>query len=343
MPFLIIDIKGEQLTAEDVEILRHKYIAGVLLFSRNVASVHQLNELIQALFAARPDLLIAIDHEGGNVQRLQRQTFRSLPAARVYGDIYDINPESACQLAFQYGKQAAADLLASGIHLSLSPVLDLHVEGNPIIAGLDRAFHRDPQVTTKLAKAYILGMKEQGMPAVGKHFPGHGATLADSHTDHVVCHRTLAELQAFELYPFTQLMALNLLDAVMPAHVIYPAVDPKHAAGYSKIWLQQITKDITIISDCLGMEGADIGDLYTRAQTALDAGCDLLIIANQTRAILRNLLSKEFNVSLASRAKSQHFINKCINNPTLSIPNKHIPPQPVIKGKSSQYNNTQSV
>ena len=188
----------------------------------------------------------------------------------------------------------AHELRACGIHIGLAPVLDIHGP-NPIIGGLHRAFHHDPEVVAQLADAFISGMHEAGMPSVGKHFPGHGFCEVDSHIGHPTDSRTLEALKSCDLKPFIALAESDQLDAVMPAHITYPKIDATHAAGYSSKWLQQILREEIgfkglVMSDCLGMTGADIGDLLTRGTQALTAGCNLLIAANQTREVLKDFL-----------------------------------------------------
>ena len=292
---IIMDLIGHVISAEEEEILQHNAISGVLLFSRNVADREQLGRLTQTIHTLRPDLIIMIDHEGGYVQRIQRHGFRSLMSAREYGEIM------------------ANDVQTCGIDLSLAPVLDLHQATSRIIGQLDRAFHTDPDVVTKLATAYIAGMHSAGMPSVGKHFPGHGSCGADSHRELPINHKTSDDLRASDLNPFIQLIKHQILDGVMPAHVLYPSIDSEHATGYSRHWLQDILRDELhfdglIISDCLGMTGADIGDLKTRARRALHAGCDVLIVANQTRAALKQLLKDiEDHVNPESAARIERF------------------------------------
>lgn len=295
MPNLfMIDLLGTEILEEEKAILQHPNVGSLLLFTRNFANPEQLRSLISAVRSLRPDIFIAVDHEGGIVQRFQRHGFRSLPAARVYGDVFDLNPEAGVKLARQYGEIMAKDLLDYGIDLSLAPVLDVHGVSN-VIAKLDRAFHHNPDVIVELATAFIQGMNQAGMPAVAKHFPGHGSASSDSHVAMPVSEASEEQLRNGDLKPFSQLIGRCLLGAVMPAHVTYTAIDAENPAGFSKIWLQDILRDELqfpglVLSDCLGMAGADIGNMNTRAHRALEAGCDMLIVCNQPRASLLEVL-----------------------------------------------------
>jgi beta-N-acetylhexosaminidase len=291
---IIVDLLGTEILEEEIAILKHPNVGALLLFTRNFTNPQQLKNLLDTVHSIRPDFFIAVDQEGGIVQRLQRHGFRSLPAARVYGEVYDLNAEVGIKLAQQFGEIMASDLLTYGIDLSFAPVLDIH-GASDVIAKLDRAFHHDPEVVSELARAFIHGMNNAGMPAVGKHFPGHGAVSADSHTAMPVSDDSKEKLWNADLLPFIKLISENLLGAVMPAHVTYPSIDPNKPAGFSKIWLQTVLRGELnfqglIISDCLGMMGADIGNMDTRANQALTAGCDMLIVCNQTRTVLSNLL-----------------------------------------------------
>jgi len=293
---VIVDLLGLEILPEELSILNHPNTSGVLLFARNIGTRDQIISLVNNIHATRPDLIVFIDQEGGNVVRISRCGLRALPPARVYGDTYDINPETGVELARQYGEIMAADLIACGIDVSLAPILDVHGP-NAIIGGLDRAFHADPDAIIALGGAFIEGMHAAGMPAVGKHFPGHGTCTADSHIAMPTDPRTIEELTAHDLKPFTSLIKSKHLDGVMPAHITFPAVDPKHATGYSSHWLKTILRkqfnfDGIIVSDCLGMTGADIGSLLTRSIQALEAGCNVLIAANQPRDVLLDCLNK---------------------------------------------------
>lgn len=300
----MVDIAGTELSKIEQEILRHPKVGSVILFTRNFIDSAQLHQLVTQIHAANPDIFIAVDHEGGNVQRFQRHGFSAIPAARSYGKIYDRNHVIGIEHAQEYGEIMAQELLAQGIDLSLAPILDLHDQSS-IIAGLDRAFHADPDAVIDLTGAFIKGMNAAGMPAVGKHFPGHGS-VADSHTSMPVSFATMDELRNKDLKPFIELINNELLSAIMPAHVTYETIDKDNPAGFSSIWLQDILRsglnfNGLILSDCLSMKGADIGNLMTRAQKALQAGCDMLIVCHQPRELLLELLE---TISVAQSAES---------------------------------------
>jgi beta-N-acetylhexosaminidase len=289
---VMLDLNGVDITPEEREILSHPLVGGVILFSRNFASVAQLETLVGSLHEIRsPRLLIAVDHEGGRVQRF-RDGFTALPAAAHFGQVYDQNPQLGDHLAEVAGWLMAVELRAVGIDFSFAPVLDVDHGVSEVIG--DRAFHQDPAVVTELARAYIKGMHEAGMAATGKHFPGHGGVEADSHTAIPVDDRDYNDIYAHDILPFKRL-AHQGLAAVMPAHVIYPKVD-KLPAGFSSYWLKEVLRKRlgfqgVIFSDDLDMQGASvIGDSYTeRASAALAAGCDMVLVCNNRAGALEVL------------------------------------------------------
>ncbi len=288
---VMVDLCGTELSAEEREVLRHPLVGGVILFSRNYESPAQLTSLTQAIHALRqPPLLIGVDHEGGRVQRF-REGFTRIPPMRRLGEIWDRHPQQARKLSHQVGYVLAAELRACGVDFSFTPVLDLEYGASQVIG--DRAFHRTPQAIAELAHHLMLGLKEAGMAAVGKHFPGHGFVAADSHLAIPVDERDLADIRLFDLEPFRQMIHYGL-PAMMPAHVIYPQVDDK-PAGFSKVWLKNMLRgelgfDGVIFSDDLSMEGAKAGgDVVTRGQAALDAGCDMVLVCNDPGSA-KNLL-----------------------------------------------------
>lgn len=279
---VMLDIAGLALSAAEGERLCHPMVGGVILFSRNYGSPQQLCELTAAIRALRkPELLIAVDHEGGRVQRFQHG-FSRLPAMRRLGEAWDRNRDAACTAARDIAYVLAGELLACGVDFSFTPVLDLDFGASGVIG--DRAFHSDPAATAQLARSLIAGLREAGMASVGKHFPGHGYVRADSHLAVPVDERSFAEIEAADLVPYRELIQQGLA-AVMPAHVIYPRVDA-HPAGFSARWLRQILRaelhfDGMIFSDDLSMEGASVaGGVVERADAALAAGCDMVLLCN---------------------------------------------------------------
>jgi beta-N-acetylhexosaminidase len=279
---LMIDIAGASLSATDRERLSHPLVGGVILFSRNYESPEQLAALCADIHALRDNpLVIAVDHEGGRVQRF-RSGFSALPPMRRFGEWWEGASEAALQSARSVGFVLASELRAMGVDFSFAPVLDLDWGRSGVIG--DRAFHRDPKVVTALAGELVAGMREAGMHCCGKHFPGHGWVAADSHVAVPVDERSLAELEA-DIAPYRTLQ----LDAVMPAHVIYPQVDSR-PAGFSPVWLRMLREDVgfrgVIFSDDLSMEGAAVaGGIVARADAAWGAGCDMLLVCNAPDAV----------------------------------------------------------
>ena len=284
---VMLDLEGTGLTETDRKRLGHPLAGGVILFSRNFASLGQLAALTEAIHALRnPPLVIAVDHEGGRVQRF-RDGFTTLPAMRELGWTWDHGQQHARQLAQEVGYVLAAELLAHGVDLSFAPVLDIDWRSSSVIG--DRAFHSDPRVVGELARALLHGFRQAGMSGVGKHFPGHGHVGADSHHEVPVDERTYEEIEADDLAPFRRLIEAGL-GGIMPAHVIYPRVDDR-PAGFSPVWLKQVLRgrlgfDGVIFSDDLNMEGASIaGDVTERARAALGAGCDMVLLCNNPQAV----------------------------------------------------------
>ena len=275
---LMLDVQGCELDSEEREMLAHPTVGGVILFTRNYHDQAQLSALVAAIrqAAAKP-LLIAVDHEGGRVQRF-RDGFSQIPPM---GLLHKAGNQAA-SLATDCGWLMAAELLAHDIDLSFAPVLDLE-RGSNVIG--NRSFSSNPQQVIDLASAFIDGMHQAGMKATGKHFPGHGSVRADSHIESPRDNRSWEEIEATDLIPFKQLIPTGKLDALMPAHVIYTELD-EHPAGFSRFWLQEILRkklgfNGVIFSDDLTMEGAAVAGGYPeRAQAALDAGCDMLLACN---------------------------------------------------------------
>lgn len=277
---VMLDIVGTTLTDDDIRRIQHPLTGGVILFARNYANREQLTQLTEAIHAARPGVLIAVDHEGGRVQRFKTDGFTKLPSMRKLGELWDKNVLEAIKAATNVGFVLAAELRACGVDLSFTPVLDLDYGESGVIG--DRAFHRDPRVVSVLAKSLNHGLALAGMANCGKHFPGHGFVKADSHIEIPVDDRALKDILSEDAAPYGWL-GLGL-SAVMPAHVIYPKVD-KNPAGFSKKWLSILRRDMgfqgVIFSDDLSMEGASVaGSVVDGANAALSAGCDMVLICN---------------------------------------------------------------
>jgi len=281
---VMVDVEGFSLTDHERQRLRHPLVGGVILFARNFSDRNQLASLCDEIHTARDEpLLIAVDHEGGRVQRFRTDGFTAIPTMRSLGRLWDVEPQRALRAASDAGYILAAELRASGVDLSFTPVLDLDYGPSQVIG--DRSFHADPQAVTALARGLIQGLNIAGMAACGKHFPGHGAVAADSHHAIPIDQRQRKEIIQADAAPYRWLGDL-VLPSVMPAHVIYPEVDAQ-PAGFSTVWIQQILRgemgyDGVIFSDDLTMEGATVaGDILARARAALHAGCDMVLVCNR--------------------------------------------------------------
>lgn len=285
---VMVDLAGTDISEIEKDLLQNPNVGGVILFTRNFESVEQITALITEIHALRlPHLLIAIDHEGGRVQRFH-EGFTRLPPVAVFGDMYKHDPKQARRCAEQAGWLMAVELRAIGVDFSFAPVLDLAHGVSGVIG--NRAFHGNPRTAATLAYAFMHGMNEAGMSAVGKHFPGHGGVAEDSHLALPVDRRDIDSLMNEDIVPFAHMIE-NGLPAIMPAHVIYEKVDSR-PAGYSKIWLQDILRKRlkfqgVIFSDDLTMEAACIAGSYgERAEQALAAGCDMVLVCNHTDGAL---------------------------------------------------------
>ena len=307
---LIIDIAGTQLTAVDRQRLLHPLVGGLILFARNWQSRAQLTALCSAIKSLRPDLLICTDHEGGRVQRFKTDGFTHLPPMRALGEMWlaeaapagskrHSGPLDATNAATACGFVLGAELRACGVDLSFTPVLDLdYTDDTPGQPGAsrssvigDRSFGRDPRVVSLLAKSLILGLQQAGLAHCGKHFPGHGFVTADSHVDIPVDKRSLKAILTEDAAPYRWLG--TGLNAVMPAHVIYPKVDAR-PAGFSPVWLGDVLRGQlgftgAVFSDDLSMAGARVlqGQALSYLDaclTALRAGCDMVLLCNQSLA-----------------------------------------------------------
>lgn len=288
---VMLDLKGTEISQEEREIIQHPSVGGVILFTRNYENPQQLAYLCKTIREARnTPVLIAVDQEGGRVQRF-REHFTLLPSMGRIGQWYDHDQAQALLFAESVAWLMASEVLSLGVDISFAPVLDLNKADNPAIG--DRAFHSDADSVIALAKAWIKGMHQAGMRATGKHFPGHGSVKADSHLTLPVDERSLSDITQNDLRTFEALMP-TYLDAVMPAHIIFPAMDEK-PVGFSSHWLQTILRQRyqfagMIVSDDLNMHGAAFaGDYVDRAKAALMAGCNMILICNNPIAAIKML------------------------------------------------------
>ena len=302
---LMIDLEGPVMTAQERELLRHPLVGGVILFTRNYTDPDQLTALVTSIHEVRtPPLIVGVDHEGGRVQRF-RTGFSRLPPLRRIGHEFDLNPKAGTDLARQMGWLMAAELRSHGVDISFAPCVDLDYGVSEIIG--DRAFHARADVVGPLAVAYMHGMREAGMAATAKHFPGHGAVVADSHLALPVDRRGLADLED-DLTPYRRLIA-NGLPAVMVAHVLFPAVDPA-IASLSSRWIRDVLRGElrfqgVVFADDLSMKGAAaaVGDVVTRVRAALAAGCDMLPVCNDRPSVVALLDGLDVEPEPASRLR----------------------------------------
>lgn len=299
---LMIGLRGLELTEEEREWLEHPLVGGVILFRRNLDSPDQVEDLVRVLRdRRRPAPLLAVDQEGGRVQRLTRGMTR-LPPLGAIGHVYDRDPERALDLAQDHGWLMASEVRAAGMDLSFAPVVDLD-RGSSVIG--DRAFHHDPESVAALARRYLEGMRQAGMAGTAKHFPGHGSVKADSHIQLPEDDRELGELMGADLVPFAHLIE-DALPGIMAAHVVYPRIDDR-PASFSSVWLKDILRSRmgyrgAVFSDDLCMAGAaGMGDPAQRARKALEAGCDMAVIAepDEVTVLLDRLEAREDAVRTA--------------------------------------------
>jgi beta-N-acetylhexosaminidase len=304
---LMVDIAGTELSADDVRVLAHPMVGSVLLFTRNYSNPRQVAALTAAIRALRtPHLLIAVDHEGGRVQRF-REGFTRLPAARLLGRRFDEDRREGLGLAQSVGWLLASELRAVGVDFSFAPCIDLDYGVSEIIG--DRAFHSDPDAVAALAVAAMSGMREAGMAAVAKHFPGHGAVVADSHVALPVDRREFADLEP-DIRPYRPLIDNNI-PGIMAAHVVYPAVDAL-PASLSKRWITGVLRGELgfhgcVFADDLTMAGAAaFGDAMARVDLSLDAGCDVLPICNDRHSV--ELVLGRFGANVGSAASQARLV-----------------------------------
>lgn len=303
----MLDLEGFELSAAERELVLRPEIGGIILFARNIVSRGQVGELCQAIRELRSELLLAVDQEGGRVQRL-REGYTRLPPMQLLGDLFRNDEQSGGELLKDTGWLMAVEVMASGLDFSFAPVLDLDRSHCAVIA--DRAFCDEPELATRAIACFIEGMHEAGMAAIGKHFPGHGGVVGDSHLETPHDMRGLDVLSRHDLLPFKALAPR--LQGVMPAHIVFPQIDAR-AVGFSHYWLQEILRaelgfDGVIFSDDLSMKGADVaGGFHQKAEQALDAGCDMVLVCNNREGAL--MVADYLSVRTRTRPGSDRLEN----------------------------------
>jgi|TARA_B110000438_G_C15810170_1_gene649255 beta-N-acetylhexosaminidase len=301
----MLDLKGVSLDRDERLQLQNPQVGGVILFSRNIQSRDQVCDLVAEIRACSKYLLVAVDQEGGRVQRL-REGFTAIPSMQAIGNLIARSPEEGLGLSKDLGWLMASEVIACGLDLSFAPVLDVDRDTSSIIG--DRSFSDQPEIVISAAEAFIKGMHDAGMAVTGKHFPGHGGIVADSHLEAPVDDRSWNTLYARDIQPFAKLS--KMLDAVMPAHITFPSVDPD-SVGFSSFWLNDVLRgklgfEGIIFSDDLTMKGADIAGGYVdKAKLALKAGCDMILVCNCPQGAVEVLSYMESaNISQSSKLAS---------------------------------------
>lgn len=301
MTRLIIDLQGTEMTSEEEALLQEPLIGGVILFQHNIIDAEQVIELTQKIRSINPQLVIMVDQEGGRVQRLQ-QGFTQLPPVRQLGHYYDQQPQKALALAERWGWLLAAEVLASGVDITLAPVLDIDHGLSHVIG--DRAFHSDYEVVRQLAHRFILGMQQAGMMSVGKHFPGHGGVDIDSHLAVPSDDRPFVKLMYQDFIPF-HFMIDHSISALMPAHIQFPQID-RELVTFSRIWLKDILRGEfnyqgLIISDDIMMGAAktQYPNTVERVNNAFNAGCNAVCLCHHRAEVLHVIdkLQPQLNLS----------------------------------------------
>lgn len=310
---LMVDIAGKILTETEIEILKSPYVGSVILSTKNYDKPEQLKKLIQDIRKIRPNIIITVDHEGGLVQRFKMNGFRTWPAARVYGDVYNLNKEAGLALVEKYGRDIALELAALDIDVNLAPVEDTHTDSD-VIGKWDRAFHESPEVCAELGERFIRGMKKVGVAAALKHFPNHGICKGDSHVTNPVSDIDLKTLSENHMLSFQEIIESGQKIAVMDAHIKFTKIDDKNTVGLSKVWNQEILRDQMkfkgpIMTDCISMKGVDDKPrpMQDVTKDALGAGCDMVIICNQDRKVLLEVINalqaSDYKQSAESQAR----------------------------------------
>ena len=319
---LIIDVEGLELTNQDIEILNHPLIGGVILFARNYSTKDQVSQLIKHIKSLRtPELLVCVDQEGGRVQRF-KDDFTKLPPLHTLGYLYDENAEQGIEAAYKLASLMAAELRPTGVDFSFAPVIDLFDSSSEIIA--NRAFHHDPNVIAELSKSYIQGLHDNGMIAIGKHFPGHGGVLEDSHLCLPQDQRCYQELAGKDLVPYQQLIGHDL-DAVMTAHVLFNQIDAL-PSGFSDFWLKIVLRQELgfkgiIFTDDLSMQGAvELGNVVDRTHMALNAGADIALICNDRTAVEQVLTDNSLIPLINKKAQLDQRCRKWSYNSKMQSP-----------------------